>query len=126
MDFGHFAYLATDIIVAGGAIVIEYALGFKRLWSYRRVIGLMVLFGLLMTIIAEPFALKWRAWTYNPERTLNIFVGGAALETYLFSILIGVAISSATLAWMRYEERGIPIMRTTFQKIRDKFQKNIG
>jgi len=121
MHFGKLSYLVTTIIFAVGAVCIEWVLGYRRLKKYTRLIGVVVLIGLASTVITESIAIQWRAWLYNPERSFNVYIGGAALETYIFAIFVAIAISSATLAWSRYEEQGLPLVETTFIKLIEKF-----
>jgi hypothetical protein len=120
MHFGQYSYMVTTLIFAGGAVLIEYALAFRTLWRFWRLIASVAALGTLMTAVGEPVALSWRVWVYSPERMSQIFVFGAALETYFYSILVSIAISSATLYWAAFEERGLPIAQSTFLKIKDK------
>lgn len=121
MHFGHYSYLVTTIIFAVGAVLIEWILGFGILLRYKKLIGVTVLVGFLATLIGEPWALRWRIWTYNPERTFNIRVFGAELETYFYAAFVAIAVASATVAWSRYEEKGMPLIKTTLIKLGEKF-----
>ncbi|SRR6266705_176690 len=120
MHFGQYSYVVTTILFAGGAVIIEYCLAFKTLWRFRRVVAAVVLIGLIGTAFAERIALNWELWAYNPERTLKIFVSGAALETYLFSVLVSIAVSSATLYWVYCEDRGLSIVGSTYENIKER------
>src|SRR5205823_541591 len=119
MHFDKYSYLITVFIFAGGAVLIEYLMAFKTLWRFRRIVGLVVLIGIIGTAIAEPIALNWRLWQYNPERTFQIYILGAALETYLFTLFVGIAVASATLYWMYCEDRGQSIITSTFSNVKE-------
>ena len=118
MLFGQFSYLATVIIFAFGAVLIEWSLGFRTLKRYWKLIGIIVIIGLIGTAIAERIALKSESWVYNPQKMFNTFIFGAAFETYIFAIFVAIAIASATLVWSEYEEKNRPLIKTTFRKIK--------
>lgn len=122
MDLEHFVYITTVIIFAGGAVLIEWLLGFRSRKQFLKIILSIVAIVIVTTIIAEPIALKWQCWSYNPQRILNIFIGGAALETFIFSILAAIAIVSATLIWSSWEESNLPLIKTTLYKLRKRFK----
>ncbi len=121
MDFGIYSYLVTTLIFAAGAVAIEWVLGFRILFRRRRLIGVVMGIGVLATVLGEPIALRWRIWTYNAERTFNVLVLGAELETYIYALLVALAVASATVAWARYEEQGMPLIKTTWIKLIEKF-----
>lgn len=122
MTFGIFSYLATILIFAGSAVLIEYSLTFKKLKKYKKIIALTAVIGMIGTLIAEPVALNWRIWLYSPDRTFGVYFG-AALETFIFTVLVSIAISSATLVWSDYEEKNEPLVKKTFSEVKSKLQK---
>ncbi len=105
MPFGIFTYLITIFIFAGIAMLIEYIVCFRRLKKYIKVIGIILITGIIGTLIAESVALSWKIWVYSQNKTFGIYVFGAALETLIFTIFVGIAIASATLVWSDYEEQ---------------------
>ena len=123
MVFEQFSYLMTVIVFAFGAVLIEWSLGFEKLKKYWKLIGVVIIISLLATFIAEPVALRWENWIYNTEQTFNIFIFGAALETYFFAGFVSIAIASATLGWSNYEEEKRPLIKSTLQEISKKLKK---
>ena len=123
MTFGTFSYLITILIFAGMAVLIEWTLGFKKLKKYTKIIGMVVGLGLIGTFLAEPVALNWRTWSYSQDKTFGIYVGGAALETFIYAVLVAVSVASATLVWSDYEEDKKPLLKTTIEQIQDKFRE---
>jgi len=123
---GIWSYLVSILVVAGGAILIEALLGFFKK-KYRRldILLLAVIVGILWTALAEPFALKWRAWEYGFGKFLGIYLGGAAVETYVYSALIAIAISSATIIGIHFEDRNYPLVRTAVKKLTQKISRII-
>jgi len=123
MTFGTFSYLITILIFAGMAVLIEWTLGFKKLKKYTKIIGMVVGLGLIGTFLAEPVALNWRTWSYSQDKTFGIYVAGAALETFIYAVLVAVSVASATLVWSDYEEDKKPLLKTTIEQIQDKFRE---
>ena len=122
MPFGIFSYLITILIFAGAAVLIEWTLGFKKLKKYAKIIGVVVILGLIGTLIAESVALDWRTWFYSQGKSFSIYFG-AALETLIYAVFVAVAVSSATLVWSDYEEDGKPLLKTTVEQIQDKLEE---
>ena len=121
MQFGQLSYLISTIVFAGVAVLIEWLLAFRHLKKYWKLITLVVVIDLLILIILEPVALQWRAWTLSPQLTLNTFFLGAALETYLYTVLVSIAIASATLVWSAYEAAGLSLTKASLGNVLEKF-----
>lgn len=101
--FGNLSYLISIFCFAGLAIMLEWIFGFNLLKKYLRII--LTTIGLvLLSTPTEAIALYLKAWAYTPTHTFNLKLLGAELETYIFVIFIAIAISSATIAWTRYED----------------------
>jgi hypothetical protein len=112
MTFGIFSYTATVLIFTGLAMLVYLAMRFfispknsvlsKTDWK-------IILYTILITTIAtgpgEYVALAWRTWTYNPERTFYTLFLGAEVETYLFTILVSLVVSIATLLYANRRDR---------------------
>lgn len=112
MTFGIFSYTATVLIFTGLAMLVYLAKRFfispknsvlsKTDWK-------VILYTILITTIAtgpgEYVALAWRTWTYNPERTFYTRFLGAEVETYLFTILVSLVVSIATLLYANRQDR---------------------
>jgi hypothetical protein len=122
MVFGQLSYLIITVIFAGGAALIVWLLAFRHLRKYWKLLSAVVIIDLLILLILEPTALRWRAWTLNPQRTLNVFLLGAALESYIWTILVSISIASATLLWSEYEEAGLPLLKTSLIRLTGKFR----
>lgn len=117
MHFGNLSYVVTTLVFALGATAIEYGLTRRHLREHIPIVRAVVVAGLLVTILADPLAVAWKCWAYNPARTLGIFIFGGAIETYLFAALVSIAVSSAVLVWSQYEDQGLPLVRTTWTKL---------
>ncbi len=112
MNFGIFSYTATVLIFTSLALCLYFAMRFyispKNATLSRtdwRTIVITIVVTILGTSPGEWTALAWRAWVYNPERTLHTTFLGAELETYLFTILVSLVVALATLLYARREDR---------------------
>jgi hypothetical protein len=117
MNFGIYSYLVTALIFTGIAIAIRLP-EIRPVKRYKKLILLLVVLGVAYTAIGESTALSQQIWTYNPLRTLNIHILGAEFETYVVSVISTVAVASGTLIWARYEERGMPLLRSTWSSFK--------
>lgn len=99
MHFGKYSYLATTLLCAGVPLVLGSLMASGTVRYYRRVLATVMVTMIVATWIWDSTGLAWRVWTYNPERTLGISLGGTPLETYLATVLAAPAVAIATLAW---------------------------
>jgi lycopene cyclase domain-containing protein len=122
MNFGHYSYLASTVIFAGGAVAILWIVKFQLLSKYTRLILSVGLLGMVLGVIGEAIALRIGAWAYNSERTVDRAILGVPIETYLFSLLISIAIASAAINWADSEDRGKPMFSRIRRKLRMRFK----
>ncbi|MBI2547488.1 MAG: hypothetical protein HYW23_03515 [Candidatus Aenigmarchaeota archaeon] len=104
MILGVFSYLFTIIVFAGIAILIEWKLFPAILKKYAKIIGIVLIVGIISTLIGEPIALQLGIWSYSSEKTFGIYVFGAELETLIYAMFVFVAIASATIIGSQYED----------------------
>ena len=95
------AYTFSILIFAGAAILLEWAVAFKTIKQYWKTVMITSLFFVLYTPI-ESIALQQNFWAYNPERVFGSQFLGAEIETYLFSFLIGIAVSQGAIIFSRH------------------------
>ena|SRR3989344_2755395 len=112
MHFGIYSYAATVLIFTGLASLLYLAMLFyfsrknaQLPTAYWKVILTVIVINLIFTGPGEWLALHWRAWTYNPERTFHTTFLGAEVETYLFTLLVTLVVTLATLVYARREDR---------------------
>jgi lycopene cyclase domain-containing protein len=99
MNLGRYSYLVSILFGAGVPLLVEYVLVSGTVRYYRRFLALVTLIMLVATWIWDGSGLAWRTWSYTPERTLGVSLGGVPVETYLATLLVVPAIAIATLAW---------------------------
>lgn len=103
-------YLISIFCFAGLAISLEWIFGFYFLKKYLSVILLTIIFGLLLTP-SESIALEFKIWTYSSINTLDLKFLGTAVETYVFTIFVSLAVSSAVIVWTHYEDLNKNILK---------------
>ena len=54
---------------------------------------------------AEGPAMRWGIWFYNEPKTLGISILGAKLETYIFCILVPIAIGTAAIIFAEMKDK---------------------
>lgn len=98
-----FAYFISNFIPASIAVI--YIWRNKKL--SKKILTILVILGSLGLInaLAENPALRWGIWEYNPDTTLGITFFGVLFETYVYCILVPIAIGSAALVFAQREDR---------------------
>jgi hypothetical protein len=115
MSFGAFSYLISILIFAGGSVVVVLLLGYKELYSYKKLLAVMVIGGLLGAALGDSVALSWSAWAYT--NSLHIEFLGAEIESYLFAVLWVINIGGLTLILAKADERGLSVPKTIRKRI---------
>ena len=116
LQLWYLATIAIFISLACYVLWVDRRHIFKKHWRF------IVLFTLFSTPFAywDGVAQRWHAYQYNPAHTLNYKVLGGELETYIFMGLVAMVVCSATIIYLREEDRGK--LRLT-QRSRNKRQK---
>lgn len=60
--------------------------------------------GVIFQLIADPFAENWQAWGFSDDKILGLWLFNFPVENILFFILVPIAISSAVLTFIYYQE----------------------
>lgn len=115
--FGHFTYLVSILIFAGVPVILEVIFGFQLIKPFVKSVFKMIIISLLLVPVWDGAAFWMRAWYFNPERNLQIVIAGDVLETYIFTIFIVSAISFAVYVWSEYEDKKLPLLKTSWQDI---------
>jgi lycopene cyclase domain-containing protein len=73
---------------------------------FRRVLPVLIILGVLGLInaLAENPALRWGVWIYNSSKTTGITFFKVLLETYIYCILVPVAIGSAAIKFAERQD----------------------
>jgi lycopene cyclase domain-containing protein len=90
-QFHHLALLLMAAVIFHGML---WARNAAFLWSRRRTILAVVLVGELWMLVTDPIGGWWRAWFFDPDKVLGIW-----LFTYMpIEDLFGVAVVSSAAA----------------------------
>lgn len=94
-------YLALELVWALPPIGLQLAFGADILWRHRRSLFLAIVPLTTFLSVADAIAINWGIWTINPEKSLNIQVGGILpLEEILFFLLTNILVTfGLTLIW---------------------------
>jgi lycopene cyclase domain-containing protein len=117
MSLIRFWYLLTILIFTGAANYLIWSARGHLLRKHWKFIVTYVVFTIPWAYW-DAVALRWQAYQYNPAHTLSIKIFGAELETYVFMGLVGATVCSATVIYMRQEERGKLRLRYRSRKTR--------
>lgn len=103
MNIDHLKYLFTIIIFAGSVLLILWARDKRILRRYELVILPVVAISVPFAA-TDWFALRWHAWYYYSQNTLDIkFI--TELETYIFAAAITACVACATVVFATREDR---------------------
>ena len=88
------------------AIGIPWMKNFNFLKKNIKIILITALISIIYQLIADPFAENWGAWFFSNNKILGLWILNFPIENMLFFVLVSIAISSAVLTFIHYEERG--------------------
>ena len=92
-QYGPTLYLSLTLVWALPPIIFQLAFGGDILWRHRRAIGLAILLPTLYLSVADALAIDGGTWTINPEKSLNIFLGGVLpIEEAVFFLLTNILV----------------------------------
>ncbi|MEO8396917.1 MAG: lycopene cyclase domain-containing protein [Chloroflexota bacterium] len=87
-------YLSLTLAWALLPILLQVAFGGDILWQQRRLIALGIIPATLYLAISDSLAIDSGTWTINPEKTVNVHLGGKLpLEEGLFFLLTDTLIA---------------------------------
>ncbi|MCL4338092.1 hypothetical protein M1271_00200 [Patescibacteria group bacterium] len=113
----NFAYLVSILLFAGIPVTLEFILGFRLLKPFMVMSVKMIFISLFLVPIWDGVAIALGAWKFSPERNLNIIILGDPLETYIWMVFIVLAIAFSIYTWTYYEDKGLPIIETSFYDV---------
>ena len=106
MTFGHFSYLIYMLIFTLIPIGILWIKNFQFLKKNIKIVWMTVIIAVIYQIIIGPFAGSWGTWFFAKEKILDIWILNFPIEDSVFTILVSIAISSAVLTFIYYQEKG--------------------
>jgi len=116
-------YLSLMLSWALLPIMFQAAFGGDILWRHRRLVALGVIPSTLYLGAADSLAIEGGTWTINPEKTVNVHIGGKLpLEEGVFFLLTNMLVSMGmTLVMAKESRRRVPArLRQYLPKIEDE------
>ena len=94
---GHVTYVAFLLGWALPVIVLQWCVGHRVLRAHRRTLLLGVLIPTVWLASADVLAIRAGIWSFNPDLTLGIWIGGLPLEEGLFFLITNVMVVQGIL-----------------------------
>lgn len=113
--FGHFSFLINMCFFTIIPIIIIWGMHFNFLRTKLKLIGKFVLVALLFQVVADLFAIYWKAWLFVGDKNLGITIINFPIEDIIFVVLIMIVISSVVLVLTSPKSD-----QKTYQKINQK------
>jgi lycopene cyclase domain-containing protein len=106
-------YLALELVWALPPIALQFAFGADILWQQRRLLLLAIGPVTLFLSAADALAIGWGTWTINPEKSLNVFLGGTLpVEEFVFFLLTNTLVTfGLVLIWAEVSHRRLLTIR---------------
>jgi lycopene cyclase domain-containing protein len=98
----YLVYLLAFCLIPTGLFWVAN-LGFFR--KNLKVIGLSALIILTYLCVTDPLAEAWHTWFFSNDRILGLWLVNFPVEEGIFFLLVPIAVASATLSFIRYQER---------------------
>ena len=105
MFTGRYAYLLTDLIFAGIPAILLLIFYYHVIKNHLKDMVKLILIFIICAPIFEQTGFAWNTWQLSPDRYLGFDIFGSSFETYLFTILVTICISSAVYIWTYYRDK---------------------
>lgn len=97
---GQLTYLAMELVWALPVIAFQWALAGESYRAHRRVLALGILLPTLYLSSIDALAIRVGIWTLNPERTLNVWIGGLPVEEAVFFLMTNTMVVQGLLLYL--------------------------
>ena len=94
---GQMTYIVLLFVWALPIIGIQWIMGYQTFRSRRGVLTLGVLIPSTYLSLADVLAIRTGIWTFSPDLTLNLWIGGLPLEEGLFFLVTNVMVVQGIL-----------------------------
>lgn len=100
MSFGNFSYLVYMLVFTLIPIGILWINYFHILKKNVKIVLITAGIIVIYQILTDPFAEIWKAWLFSNDKILGLWLINFPIENTLFSALVSIAVSSATLIFI--------------------------
>ncbi len=100
-----FLYILYLLLFAFPPAFLLIKLYKKHIQKQLRLVFLSVIIITLHFTISDPVGTVWKAWIYDTQRNLGIYITGGAIETILLGIVTGVLFGFFIAEFSEREEK---------------------
>lgn len=104
--FGQFSYLflLTSILIVDLIILLVF---YSLIVKYKKtIVATVVFFSFIWYFLVDPLAVRvLHIWFYNPDKILNIWIAGTAVEEFLWMILVSFLLSTLTIIFIEHQNK---------------------
>ena len=116
--FGQFSYLflLIPILIVDFVIFLVF---YSLIAKYKKtIITTVAFFSFIWYFLVDPFAVRvLHIWFYNPDKILNIWIAGTALEEFLWMILVSFLLSALTIILIERQNKKQQFVKKNATKI---------
>lgn len=105
------SYLALQLVWVLPPVALQVFFGGDILRRYSKLVLLNIMILTLYLSVADYLAIRAGTWSINPQKSLNIFIGGSLpLEEFLFFLLtntmitFGIILFISSASWERFRQ----------------------
>lgn len=92
---GHLTYLVLELVWALPVLILQWAVGWRKLWAYRWPVLAAIALPSLYLCAADGFALANGIWMVHGDRILGLRLGDLPIEEALFFLLTNAMIAQS-------------------------------
>jgi lycopene beta-cyclase len=106
--FGHMTYLIFELGWAMPVLVLQWAVGWKTLWSRRRALLSAILIATTYLSCTDGVAIANGIWTLHRNRILGLQVANVPIEEIIFFLLTDLLVVQSVLLVYRAPSHSRP------------------
>lgn len=94
---GHITYLVFEVSWALPVLLVQWLVGRRWLWKWRRMLVIGVAASTLYLSCADSVAIGNGIWTLHPDRILGWRVGNVPIEESIFFLLTNAMVAQSVV-----------------------------
>lgn len=95
--FGHVTYLVFELVWALPVVLIQWGVGYRRLWQARKVLVLAIAIPTLYLTVADGIAIAAGIWALHAGRIVDFRVGDVPVEEFIFFLVTNTMVVQSVL-----------------------------
>lgn len=89
---GHLTYLTFELVWAVPVLIVQWAAGWRALWSRRKSIALAIALPTAYLAGADAVAIANGIWSFHHDRITGLILGNVPIEEVFFFLLTNAMI----------------------------------